>query len=60
MSELKNCPFCGKEVQIIKYAYFSENEFYVICTTSQCLANKISGLKNKQELIEAWNRRPEE
>ena len=60
MDELKPCPFCGGEVEIIdtglnfwKYAIRHKN----ICVKCILDTRGFSTEKTKQEVIEAWNRR---
>ena len=59
MEELKPCPFCGGEAQIVSKPY--EPKFCVGCDDDTCLG--FSGLgwlyDSGQEAAEAWNLRAE-
>ena len=59
MEELKPCPFCGGEAQIVSKPY--EPKFCVGCDDDTCLG--FSGLgwlyDSGQEAAAAWNRRAE-
>lgn len=70
MAELRNCPFCGGDANIVTYQG-SKRIFYIECKGCNALMGNprimISGMKgklyfeNEAELIEAWNtRKPEE
>lgn len=53
MKELKKCPFCGGEAEIVKesdYAYFIKCKRRCLMTYS---------FKSPEQAIEAWNRRVE-
>lgn len=52
MSELKPCPFCGGEVEIIKESH------WVDVTCYECGFDMSRG--SYAEMIEAWNRRAHE
>lgn len=73
MIELKHCPFCGKEVKMIKdplwhgsHGYYGCYEYIIQCENPECLC-KINLGKNdtiyrddetaQKNAIEAWNRR---
>ena len=49
MSELKPCPFCGKEVEIIE-----EGDWVEVCCEDCGIAMSRGSYA---ELIEAWNKR---
>lgn len=49
MAELKKCPFCGGEAEIVEYTIF-----WVTC--KECAA-ETKDFDTKEEAIEAWNRR---
>ena len=69
MAELKKCPFCGGEANLITYAG-AERIVYIDCKDCKALMGYprvvISAMKgklyfeNEAELIEAWNNRVEE
>ena len=52
MSELKCCPFCGGEAEMLNY---SPTEWLVHCI--ECDGMVENWRKTKQEAIEQWNRR---
>ena len=57
MAELKPCPFCGGEADII------DNEYYVdvSCRNYRCRGFADSLMfESEEEAIEAWNRRVED
>lgn len=66
MADLKPCPFCGGEANIVTYQG-SKRIFYIECKGCNALMGNprimISGMKgklyfeNEAELIEAWNTR---
>lgn len=54
MTELKPCPFCGGEAELIdKY----EGVFWIICKGCLCESGFV---KTKEEAINAWNRRADD
>lgn len=55
MSELKNCPFCGREVMMKGYADSKGSFYYVAC---ECGGNMM-GAETKEEAAAKWNRRAE-
>lgn len=59
MSELKKCPFCGGEAQIVEHTnYQGITGFGVECCNSDCdIAPFTSYFLDKQKAINAWNRR---
>jgi len=54
-TELKNCPFCGKEAYL-RDDIFIEGLYAIHCTNEDCFAKTIDWT-NKKELVEAWNKR---
>lgn len=50
--ELKPCPFCGGEAEMLNY---SENEWLVHCRMCDGMAERWR--KTEKEAIEQWNRR---
>ena len=61
MSELKPCPFCGGEAELVEHEVVGyQTDFYVECVTSECIMC-MGGLcyPTENEAIEAWNRRAE-
>lgn len=59
MNDLKPCPFCGSEAEIIDY----KDEYLeqiVTCRNSFCKVNPNTHFfETREEAIEAWNRRAE-
>lgn len=54
MMELKPCPFCGGEAEVINNGYFVD----VSCKDMNCRGYAdILSCKTTKEAIEAWNRR---
>lgn len=60
MSELKPCPFCGKDAEITPAAECGPNAYMVAC--SSCFACSVVCVAVKDDvrpmLIDAWNARP--
>lgn len=55
MDDLKPCPFCGAECDII---YNYDKKFVPYCINFDCLLNENEvGFDTEEEAIEAWNRR---
>ena len=58
MSELKPCPFCGREAKIHKR--LNAPYHAVVCKDTKCSGHNLYVLFwNEQDAIEAWNRRAE-
>lgn len=58
MTELKRCPFCGGEAEIIEHIFGTlEHSYGVECT--DCGAKTWQFYSEKTDVIEAWNRRAE-
>ena len=57
--KLKPCPFCGGKAIIAKITYGEVNTFYsVTCDNWRCaVATVVPNYSDKEEAIEAWNRR---
>ena len=59
MSELKDCPFCGMEVEL-KYYHVNGNDWwYIACNHCKIAMDPLMWNINrtKEETIEIWNRR---
>lgn len=55
MSELKPCPFCGSEANMLgDYDY---SNYHANCTNDECGCYWVACYETEQEAIEAWNRR---
>lgn len=68
MTELKPCPFCGHEVEIIhaepsgyNAAYFNDEYAVAIAHTGEgeCIATHLMSFNQREEsmMIDLWNRR---
>lgn len=53
--KMKPCPFCGGKVKVyVNYL----GQFHIGCTKCECVFwGKSDDHKNKDELIESWNKR---
>lgn len=60
MSELKPCPFCGGEAEVIKAHQIFERPYVVICKNTKCRASLGEFSSTREEAIEAWNRRADD
>lgn len=64
MSNLKPCPFCGGESELISndtttYGYPTPN-WAVRCVNETCIANDITpNYSQHEDAVDDWNRRPE-
>ena len=54
--ELKPCPICGGEVEIVNLGTGYYNEYYIQC--SSCLIQTAYREFGKNKAIEAWNALP--
>ena len=52
MSELKQCPFCGKDAVMEQV---SKSEWFVVCTHGCVEQRKL--YRSKKSAMDAWNRR---
>lgn len=60
MSEikLKNCPFCGSEVELEDIGEDSNDHYYMIaCKNSSCGSSTCFGEVSKEDFISVWNTR---
>ena len=61
MEELKSCPFCGGEAEIVDNGETRSNKYYFVdvsCKNTNCRGyTSCLEFKTKQKAIEAWNRR---
>ena len=57
--ELKHCPFCGGEVKMYAEAADADTEYYIFECCS-CNGNTYFDFCDREEAIEAWNKRSEE
>ena len=53
--ELKNCPFCGGDAQVIKTKDLS-GWWYGECKSSPCFARQLAS-PTKEQAVEMWNKR---
>lgn len=59
MRELKRCPFCGREAELLKIE--SDGEFYVRCCNGDCdVIPTTWTYKTETEAVNAWNNRVDE
>lgn len=56
MTELKPCPFCGREAGITELTYPMKH-YTVICSNEKCYA-QMGDFLSKEEAIRMWNTRP--
>ena len=59
MTELKKCPFCGGEAELIEYyikGVANKKNYFVRCEHHCC---KTMNFRKTNTAIEAWNRRVE-
>lgn len=57
MTELKPCPFCGREAEIQEeYDDYYGISYAIFCTECDCIFD-IPDNRNEENLIKAWNRR---
>ena len=61
MEEIKSCPFCGADAEII----LTDEGFYTIgCFTNACICNILGGNKtlyrSEERAIFHWNRRADD
>lgn len=59
MEELKNCPFCGGEVEYVNRKYRNKIEStFLMCRGDKCDASIGKGSRlTRDEARKAWNRR---
>jgi len=58
MSDLKPCPFCGKEPNQTSTELGDRPCFYYECENPKCCAAEMGWHDTEQEAIDAWNTRP--
>ena len=62
MPELKPCPFCGGEAELIMhkkgkpYAWENDCDHWVSCMAEDCCA-RMGFCGTREEAVELWNRR---
>lgn len=54
MENLKPCPFCGSDAEIVPILTTIPRVFVIRCVTHCC---STKGYTTQEEAIEAWNRR---
>ena len=60
MAELRKCPFCGGEAEMLKYPR-CEKKYVVVCKNNLCNASIGQYSTSKENAARAWNtRKPEE
>lgn len=56
--KLKNCPFCGSEVELEDIGEDSNDHYYMIaCKNSSCGSSTCFGEVSKDDFISVWNTR---
>lgn len=61
MEELKPCPFCGGEADVIDEGKGTEPErYWAYCGNVNCFVEGTSAYATEREAIEAWNTRHSE
>ena len=58
MSDLKPCPFCGKDPNQTTAELGDRPCFYYECENPKCHAAEMGWHDTEQEAIDAWNTRP--
>ena len=58
MSDLKPCPFCGKDPNQTTAELGDRPCFYYECENPKCHAAEMGWHDTEQEAIDAWNNRP--
>lgn len=56
MVDLKSCPFCGGEAEILKYPR-CERKYVVVCKNNLCNASIGQYSTSKENAVRAWNTR---
>ena len=56
-NELKPCPFCGGEAEIIKTNQCMAKYYSVVCKNKSCRGRGAKPISSKHHAIAAWNRR---
>jgi len=60
MTELKPCPFCGSEAELIVGRHTpTGNEYTPRCTNKSCPGRVTKKWLDRQQAVDAWNRRAE-
>lgn len=58
MADLKPCPFCGGEAEIVKaHSNTTEYPYVVVCKNDLCNASVGKFSTSREKAIEAWNTR---
>ena len=58
MAELRKCPFCGGEAEVVKaHSNASEFPYVVVCKNDLCNASVGRFSASREKAIEAWNTR---
>jgi len=55
MTELKDCPFCGMDVEL-KHYKSNPDWWYIVCNHCRIAIDPLMG-RSKEEVVEIWNRR---
>lgn len=58
MNDLKQCPFCGSDAEmVVGHGSLTINKYVVVCKNEDCSASVGIFSKSREEAIESWNRR---
>ena len=60
MAELKKCPFCGGEAEVVKAHGAAMFPYTVVCKENECSASVGIFKETREKAIEAWNNRATE
>ena len=56
-NELKPCPFCGGEAEVITHMQCMAKAYCVVCKDKECRGRAVKPLRDRDKAIAAWNRR---
>ena len=61
MAELKKCPFCGGEAEVVKvHSGVAMFPYTVVCKSNECSASVGVFKETREKAIEVWNNRATE
>lgn len=56
-TDLKSCPFCGKEATVYTTFTPSASVWYQVCCKTDCCESATDFYLTREKAIKAWNRR---